>query len=101
MARQQKTPLRALTETERAILQRIARSGRERADRVPRAKALLGVAEGTPFTEAAAAVGVRTGDTVARWVARCNFAHRSHSPVAFRHHSDAAAPANVTMGGNR
>jgi transposase len=72
MARHQKVPLRALTQTERSALQRIARSGRERADRVARAKALLAVAEGTPFTEAAAAVGVRTGDTVARWVARFN-----------------------------
>jgi transposase len=72
MARQQKTPLRALAETERATLQRITRSGRERADRVARAKALLAVAEGAAFTEAAAAVGVRTGDTVARWVARFN-----------------------------
>jgi transposase len=72
MARQQQTPLRALTDTERATLQRITRSGRERADRVARARALLAVAEGAPFTTAAEAVGVRTGDTVARWVARFN-----------------------------
>jgi transposase len=72
MARQQKEPLRALTETEQATLQRITRSGRERADRVSRARALLAVADGAPFTAAAAAVGVRTGETVARWVARFN-----------------------------
>jgi transposase len=72
MARQQKTPLRALTETERATLLRITRSGRERADRVARARALLAVADGAPFTAAAATVGVRTGDTVARWVAHFN-----------------------------
>jgi transposase len=72
MARQQRTPLRRLTDTERALLQQIARSGKERADRVARARALLAVADGTPFTVAATAVGRRTGDTVARWVARFN-----------------------------
>lgn len=72
MARQQKTPLRALTDAEKTTLARIARSGRERADHVARARALLAVADGAPFTVAAAAVGVRSGDTVARWVARFN-----------------------------
>src|ERR1043166_3898459 len=72
MARQKKTPLRGLTETERATLQRITRSGRERADRVARARALLAVGGGARVTSAAATVGVRTGDTVARWVARFN-----------------------------
>ena len=72
MARQQKQPLRALAPTERAALQQITRSGRERADRVARARALLAVAEGVAFTNAARAVGMRTGDTVARWVAQFN-----------------------------
>jgi transposase len=72
MARQQRTPLRAPTDTERTTLQRIARSGRERADHVARARALLAVADGAPFTVAAATAGVRSGDTVACWVARFN-----------------------------
>jgi transposase len=72
MARQQRIPLRAFTEAEKTTLERMARSGRERADHVARARALLAVAEGAPFTVAAAAVGVRSGDTVARWVARFN-----------------------------
>jgi transposase len=72
MARQQKQPLRVLAPSERAALQRITHSGRERADRVARARALLAVAEGAAFTTAARAVGMRTGDTVARWVAQFN-----------------------------
>jgi transposase len=72
MARQQQQPLRALAPTERVALQRITRSGRERADRVARARALLAVADGAPFTAAARSVGMRTGDTVARWVAQFN-----------------------------
>jgi transposase len=72
MARQQRSPLRALTDTERTTLQRIARSGRERADHVARARALLAVADGAPFTVAATVARVRSGDTVARWVARFN-----------------------------
>lgn len=72
MARQQKAPLRALTATERTTLQRIACSGRERADHVARARALLAVAAGAPFTLAARSAAVRSGDTVARWVTRFN-----------------------------
>jgi transposase len=72
MARQQKQPLRPLTAGERAALQRLARAGSERADRVARAKALLAVADGAGFTEAARAAGMRCGDTVGRWVARFN-----------------------------
>src|SRR5215212_11550656 len=53
-------------------LQRIARAGSERADRVARAKALLAVDAGARFTAAALAAGIRSGDTVARWVARFN-----------------------------
>jgi transposase len=41
-------------------------------DRVARAKALLAVAKGAAFTEAARAAGMRCGDTVGRWVARFN-----------------------------
>jgi transposase len=72
MARQQKQPLRPLAVGERTALERIARAGSERADRVARAKALLAVAGGAAFTEAARAAGMRCGDTVGRWVARFN-----------------------------
>jgi transposase len=74
MARVQKAPLRPLTPEERVALQRIARAGSERADRVARAKALLAVDAGARFTAAATAAGIRSGDTVARWVARFNTA---------------------------
>lgn len=68
----QKAPLRRLTAAERRALEQVARAGSERADRVARAKALLAVAEGNRFTEAARAVGRRSGDAVAALVARFN-----------------------------
>ena len=74
MARRQKEPFRALTATERGALERVARAGSERADRVARAKALLAVADGARFTDAARAAGRRSGDAVARLVARFNTA---------------------------
>ena len=72
MTRRQKAPLRPLTSEEQALLQRIARSGSQRADRVARAKALLAVAEGASFTEAAIGAGRKSGDAVAHLVARFN-----------------------------
>ena len=72
MPRPQKTPLRPLTAHERATLAQVARSGAERADRVGRAKALLAVADGATFTAAARAAGRRSGDGVAKLVARVN-----------------------------
>jgi transposase len=61
-----------MTAAERAELERVARMGSERADRVARAQALLAVADGSRFTEAARAVGRRSGDAVGRLVARFN-----------------------------
>lgn len=72
MPRPQKDPLRPPTEHERATLEQVARSGAERADRVGRAKALLAVAAGARFTEAARVAGRRSGDGVAKLVARFN-----------------------------
>ena len=72
MPRPQKEPLRPLTVGERRTLEQVARSGAERADRVARAKALLAVADGARFTEAARAAGRRSGDGVAKLVARFN-----------------------------
>jgi transposase len=74
MPRPQKEPLRPLTDAERATLEAVARSGAERADRVGRAKALLAVADGARFTAAARAAGRRSGDGVAKLVARFNAA---------------------------
>jgi transposase len=70
MPRPQKVPLRPLTVRERATLEQVARSGAERADRVGRAKALLAVADGASFTAAARTAGRRSGDGVAKLVAR-------------------------------
>jgi transposase len=72
MAKQQKAPLRALTEEERRTLMAVARAGSERADRVARAKALLAVAQGASFTAAAGFAGRRSGRGVATLVARFN-----------------------------
>src|SRR4029453_19057787 len=66
----QKSPLRPLTDAERTVLVKGARTSPQRADRVARAKALLAVAEGATFTDAARAAGRRAGDAVAKLVAR-------------------------------
>lgn len=72
MSRRQKNPLRALTEDERSWLRKIARSKREPASHVARAKQLLAVADGHSYTEAATAAGRKSGDAVAQLVARFN-----------------------------
>lgn len=72
MSRQQKDPLRALTEEERTWLEQVSRAQSQPASHVARATALLAVAAGHAFTDAATAAGRRSGDTVAQWVARFN-----------------------------
>ena len=72
MTRRQKDPLRPLTAEERAELDCVSRAGSERADRVAHAKALVAVADGARYTDAARAAGCRVGDTVAQLVARFN-----------------------------
>jgi transposase len=72
MARLPKDPLRPLTADEHAALERLGRSHAEPAARVARAKALLAVAAGQRYTEAARAAGRRSGDAVAQLVARFN-----------------------------
>lgn len=72
MTRRQKDPLRPLTEDERKLLIRISRSHAEPASHVARAKALLAVAEGKSYTEAAKAAGRRSGDAVSQLVSRFN-----------------------------
>ena len=72
MGTSQKEPLRDPTETERAALQRIVQASSERVDRVRRAKALLTVAAGGSFADAARDAGLRSGTSVANLVARFN-----------------------------
>jgi transposase len=68
----QKDPLRALSEDERSVLQPLSRSRREPAAVVARAKAVMAVADGASYTEAAHTAGRRSGDAVGRLVARFN-----------------------------
>jgi transposase len=72
MSRCQKDPLRPLTPDEHVALQRLARAQTEPAARVARAKALLAVAAGHSFTDAAHAAGRTSGDAVAHLVTRFN-----------------------------
>ena len=72
MAQRRRIRLRPITAEERAGLERVARAGAASADRVARAKALLAVATGAPFVEAARAAGRRSGDAVAHLVERFN-----------------------------
>src|SRR5258708_33113100 len=62
MAQPQQEPLRALSEQEERELKRLAKATSERLDVVHRAKALVAVASGKPFTEAAHEAGVESGD---------------------------------------
>jgi len=71
MARHQQEALRALSAAERAALERLSRSGSERADRVRRAQAILAVAEGQSFVAAARRAGLGSS-TVTALVRRCN-----------------------------
>jgi transposase len=72
MTRRQKEPLRPLTDEERAILIQISRAQSEPASHVARAKALLAVADGASYTEAAWAAGRRSNDAVSQLVSRFN-----------------------------
>ena len=72
MARAQREPLRALRQPERELLLQESRSRSEPASHVQRAKALLAVAQGQTFTQAAKAAGYRVGDSVAKLVKRFN-----------------------------
>ena len=72
MARPQVNPLRALTAAERTWLTRLRRARAEPAAHVARATALLAVADGASYTDAARAAGRRSGDAVAHLVARFN-----------------------------
>lgn len=72
MSRRQKEPLRALTSDEQKWLERVSRSHSDPASQVARAKAILAVAAGASFTQAAQQAGRRSNDAVAHLVARFN-----------------------------
>ena len=72
MTRRQKDPLRTLSADEQQELRRLSRSQSEPAGVVAHAKALLAVAGGQSYTEAAHRVGRRSGDAVAQLVSRFN-----------------------------
>jgi transposase len=72
MTLRQKEPLQVLSERERDELARISRSRSTPATMVARAKALLAVANGASYTQAAQQAGRRSGDAVSRLVQRFN-----------------------------
>ncbi len=77
MTRRQKDPLRPLTAQERATLEQLTRAQSEPASHVARAAMVLAVASGTSDTAAALGVGRRSGDAVAKLVARFNMEGRA------------------------
>lgn len=72
MSRQQKDPLRSLTEEERMVLTQIARARSEPASHVARAKMLLAVADGRTYQLAAEVAGRKSNDAVSQLVSRFN-----------------------------
>ncbi len=72
MSRRQKEPLRPLADEERNLLGQVSRAQSEPASHVARAKEILAVAEGLSYIEAARRAGRRSGDAVAKLVARFN-----------------------------
>jgi transposase len=61
-----------MTQEEVQALQRIVKATSERVDVVKRAKALLAVRAGKPYTEAAQEAGYKSGDSVSHLVERFN-----------------------------
>ncbi len=83
MGRSHVDPLRPLTAEERTWLTRLSRAHAEPAAHVARATALLAVADGASYTDAAHTAGRRSGDAVAHLVARFN--REGLAAVAPRH----------------
>lgn len=72
MSRRPDHPLRPLTDTERDALRTIGQSRSEPAEHVTRARALIEVASGASFSEAARRIGRKSGDAIGHLVARFN-----------------------------
>ena len=83
MSRRGKDPLRVLSDRARASLEQLGRATSAPAGIVARARALLAVADGCSYTEAARRVGRRSGDAVGALVARFN--REGLAAVAPRH----------------
>lgn len=65
-------PLRTLTQEEEQALQRSVKASSERVDVVKRAKAILAVRAGKPYSEAAQEAGYKSADSVSQLVERFN-----------------------------
>ena len=65
-------PLRTLSQEEDQVLQRMVKATSERVDVVKRAKALLAVQAGKPYTQAAQEAGYQSGDSVSQLGERFN-----------------------------
>src|SRR5258707_4642645 len=65
-------PLRAMRREKGRPMRRTATATSERVDVVKRARALLGVRAGQSYTQAARAVGYKSGDSVSQLVERFN-----------------------------
>ncbi len=72
MAHPQKEPLRALSEQEERELQWLVKATSERLDVLRRAQALVAVASGKPFAQAAHEAGLKSGKGVGQLVKRFN-----------------------------
>src|SRR5260221_3336632 len=96
MSRRKKDPLRALSADERGEVERLSRSGREPATVVAHAKAVLSVANGASYTDAATAAGRRSGDAVAHLVARFN---RDGLEALYPRHGGGPAPRYTSVEG--
>src|SRR5215211_4813379 len=68
----QKAALRVLTVAEQTTLERLTQTSSARVDQARRAVALLAVAQGRSFAQAADQAGFRSGTAVANLVARLN-----------------------------
>src|SRR5262245_45760286 len=72
MSRRKKDPLRQLTQEERDALDGLSRSQTAPAAEVSRARALLSVAAGSDYQQAARAAGRKSGDAASALVTRFN-----------------------------
>jgi transposase len=79
-----KDPLRPLSDDEREVLEKVSRASSERVDRARRAKALLAVADGKSYVDAAREVGYKLNDSVSRLVTKFN---ERGLEVLSRHHA--------------
>jgi transposase len=75
-------PLRALTTDEERALQGLAKATSERVDVVRRARAILAVHAGHPYTQAAHAAGYQSSDSVSLLVGRFNQRGLASLPIA-------------------